>query len=78
MSRPGDWLQRVSELDQEGELGLWSWSGCVSLLAVCVSSASILMGAFFAIGRHTDGLLLVIVILLACILLVVATRPAAR
>jgi hypothetical protein len=36
------------------------------------------MGALFAVARNTEGLLLVIVILLACILLVVATRPAPR
>jgi len=39
-----DRLQRVSELDQEGERGLWSRSGCVTLLAVCVSAASVLNG----------------------------------
>jgi hypothetical protein len=68
----------VRELDQEGEAGLFSWSGCVSLLAVIVSVVRVLMGAAFAIGGSTDGLLLVIVILLACILLVVATRPVQR
>jgi len=73
-----DWLRRVRELDQEGELGLFSWSGYVSLLAVCVSVAGVLMGALFAVARNTEGLLLVIVILLACILLVVSTRPAPR
>lgn len=74
MSRLSDWLRRVQELDQEGEAGLFSWSGCVSLLAVCVSVASVLMGATFAIARNTEGLLLVIVILLACLLLVAATK----
>ena len=74
MSRLSDWLQRVSELDQEGELGLFSWSGCVTLLAVCASASSVLMGALFTVARNTEGLLLVIVILLACILLVVATK----
>jgi 1,4-dihydroxy-2-naphthoate octaprenyltransferase len=78
MNTVRDWLGRVSELDQEGELGLFSWSGCVTLLAVVVSVVSILMGALFAIARNTEGLWLVIVILLACILLVVATRPAGR
>jgi hypothetical protein len=75
-----DWLRRVRELDQEGELGLFSWSGCVSLLGVCASLAAILMGVTFAIARNTEGLLLVIVILLACILLLVATgkRPGNR
>ena len=76
MSRLGDWLQRARELDQEGKLGLFSWLGCVSLLAVCVSIVSVLMGAAFAIAGNTEGLLLVIVILLACVLLVIATRPA--
>jgi membrane protein required for beta-lactamase induction len=78
VNRLGDWLRCVSEVDQEGELGLFSWSDCVSLLAVCVSASSVLMGALFAVARNTEGLLLVIVILLACILLVVATRPVAR
>ena len=78
MSKVRDRLQRVRELDQEGEAGLFSWSGCVTLLAVCASAVSVLMGALFAVARNTDGLLLVIVHLLACTLLVVATRPATR
>lgn len=78
MSRLSDWLHCVRELDQEGELGLFSWSGCVPLLAVVVSIVSVLMGATFAIARNTEGLLLVIVILLACILPVMATKSAAR
>jgi hypothetical protein len=64
----------VRELDQEGELGLFSWPGCVSLLGVCVSIPSVLAGVAFAIARDTEGLLLVIVILLACILLLVSTK----
>lgn len=44
MSRLSDWLRRVQELDQEGELGLFSWSGCVPLLAVVVSMVSVLTG----------------------------------
>jgi hypothetical protein len=73
-----DWLRYVSEWDQEGETGLFSWSGCGSSLAVCVSASSVLMGALFAVACNTEGPLLVIVILLACILLVVATKPVAR
>ena len=78
MNKVRDWLRRVRELDREGEAGLFSWSGCVSLLGVCVSVASVLMGALFAITRNTEGLLLVIVILLACILMVVSTKAAPR
>ena len=78
MNKVRGWLHRVRELDQEGELGLFSWSGCVSLLGVSVSFATVLMGVTFAIARSTEGLLLVIVILLACILLVVATKASPR
>ena len=64
--------------DQPGELGLFSWSGCVPLLVVVVSIVSVLMGATFAIAQNIEGLLLVFVILLACILLVVATKASPR
>ena len=43
----------------------------LELLAACVSAVSVLMGVLFAVARNTEGLLLVIVILL-----VVATRSA--
>ena len=74
VNRLRDWWQRVRELDQEGELGLFSWTGCVPLLGVGVSFASVLMGAAFVIVDDTNGLLLVIVILLAVILLLAATK----
>ena len=64
----------MRELDQEGELGLFSWSGCVPLLGVGVAFASVLMGAALVIVDDTNGLLMVIVILLAFILLVLATK----
>ena len=74
MNRLQDWWQRIRELDREGELGLFSWTGCVPLLGVGVAFASVLMGAAFVIVDDTNGLLMVIVILLACILLVAATK----
>lgn len=74
MSRLGDWLQRVRELNHQGERGLFSWPGCVSLLGVCVSFAAVLMNVNFTMARNTEGLVLVIVILLACILMVVSTK----
>ena len=74
MNRLQEWWHRVRELDREGELGLFSWSGCVPLLGVGVAFASVLMGAALVVVDDTNGLLMVIVILLAFILLVLATK----
>jgi hypothetical protein len=51
MSRLSDWLECV-QLDQEGELSLFSWSGCVTLLAVVVSAVSVLKGALCHCPQH--------------------------
>lgn len=69
-----DWLRRLHDLDQEEELGLWSWPGCVSILGAFLAFIGALMAVTFAIREDTEGLLLVIAILLAGILFVVATK----
>ena len=66
----GGWVGVGDPAAEAGGPGTWE------RVVVCVSASSVLMGALFAVARNTEGLLLVMVILLACILLVVATRPA--
>lgn len=73
MSQLREWLRRLRELDREGELGLWSWRGCVSILGAFLALLGILAAVTFAIHEDTEGLLLVIAILLSGILFVVAT-----
>ena len=74
MNRVRDWQRRLRELDQQGELGLFSWSGCVSTLGVFIAFIGVAAGVFYAFERFTEGLLLVIVFLLAGILLVLSVK----
>ena len=62
------WLRRLRELSEEGEAGLWSWSGCVPVLAFVLATVAIGAAVAFAIYDDTTGLMLVIVMLLAGIL----------
>jgi hypothetical protein len=64
-------LQKLPGWDDPG---FWTWPGCVSLLGVFLAFIGVAAGVYYAINQYTDGLLLIIVFLLAGILLVVSTR----
>ena len=60
-------LPRIDEPD------FWSGAGCVRLFAVFLAVISIAAGVLFALGGSVEGLLLVIIFLLAGILVLLAT-----
>ena len=49
-------------------------TGCASLFGVFLAVLGIALGVYYAINQYTEGLLLVIVLLLAGILVVVSTK----
>ena len=60
-----------SDLDDPA---FWTGRGCVMGLGLFVAVLAIAAAVYYAIESYTDGLLLVIVFLLAMILVLVATK----
>jgi hypothetical protein len=54
----------------------WSSIGCIPILGTFLAIIGIAAAVVYALSDYTNGLLLIIAILLAAILFVLATRPA--
>ncbi len=54
--------------------GFWTGRGCITLVGIFVAVLGVAAGLFYTWQRFTEGLLLVIIVLLACILSVQVTR----
>ena len=54
--------------------GFWTGRGCVFLFGVFLAFIGVVAGLFYTWQRFTEGLLLVIIVLLACILFVQVTK----
>lgn len=62
------------DLPDIGDPGFFTLPGCASLFGIFMAVLGIAVGVYFAISQHTDGLLLVIIFMLAGLLVVVATK----
>ena len=62
------------DLPDIGDPGFFTWPGCASLFAIFLAVLGIAMGVFYTLQEYTEGLLLVIIFMLAGLLVVVATK----
>jgi len=62
------------DLPDMGDPGFFTLSGCASLFGIFMAVLGIAAGVYFAISQYTDGLLLVIILLLAGLLVVASTK----
>ena len=62
------------ELPDIGDPGFFTLPGCASLFGMFMAVLGIAVGVYFAINQYTEGLLLVIIFMLAGLLVVVATK----
>ena len=64
----------MHDLPRLDDPDFWTGRGCVMLLGVFLSVLGIAAGVVFAIAGNTEGLLLVVIVLLAAILLQLSTK----
>jgi hypothetical protein len=65
---------RAPDLVKWSNPEFWLASGCITVFGVLFSFIGVIVGIWFALAGNTDGLLLVIVGLLAAILFVMVTK----
>lgn len=63
-----------NDLPKWDDPGFWTARGCVMLGGAFVSILGIAAAVYYAIESYTDGLLLVIALLLAVLVFLVATK----
>ena len=62
------------ELPDIDDPGFFTWPGCASLFGIFLAVLGIALGVFYAINQYTEGLLLVIIFMLAGNLVVVSSQ----
>ena len=60
----------LDELPDIGDPGFFTWPGCALLFVILMAGLRTAMGVFYTLQEYTEGLLLVIIFMLAALLAV--------